>query len=117
MLDSGSSHHMFKDCKTFTSHEPQETLVEVANGESLTGLGVRTVVGPHYGAPLSLSGALNVPQSKFNLVSLVQLAQKGCSLTFKDRGRFEVTQNDEGALSGTILDGLMELDLELGKSD
>lgn len=115
-LDSGSSHHMFKDRSNFISHSPQSTKIEVANGDSMDGHGIGTVSGSHLGAPLTLSGALHVPDLKCNLVSLGQLAQKGCSLTFLDNSRFEVTQNDEVALSGSIVDGLMELDLDLGKS-
>lgn len=81
----------------------------------MMGLGLGTVSGSHHGSPLSLSGALYVPDLKCNLVSLVQLAKKGCSLTFKEDNCFGVSQNDEVALSGTIVDGLMELDLDLGK--
>ena len=116
ILDSGSSHHMFKDQKHFSDHNSQETTIEVANGETMTGQGICTVSASHKGAPLSFGNTLHVPDLKCNLVSLVQLAKNGCSLTFKDGGRFEVTQDDEIALSGTIVDGLMELDLELGTS-
>lgn len=110
ILDSGSSHHMFKDKNHFSDSKLQETTIEVVNGETITGLGVGTV------SPLSFSGALHIPELKCNLFSLVQLAQKGCLLTFKDNGRFKVTQNDEAALSGIFFYGLMELDLDLGKS-
>lgn len=115
ILDSGSSHHMFKDQSNFISHLSQETLIEVANGESMMGQGLGTVSGSHHGSPLSLSGALHVPDLKFNLVSLVKLAKKGCALTFKDDNRLEVSQDDKVALSGTIVNGLMELDLDLAK--
>lgn len=64
LLDSGLSHHMFKDRKDFISNQPQETTIEVANGNSMTGLGVGTISGSHLGAPLSLSGALHVPELK-----------------------------------------------------
>lgn len=89
---------MFKYCSDVIVHQPQETLIEVANGKLMTGLGVGTVAGTHNGSPLSLSGALHVPKLKCNLVILVQLAQKGYSLTLRDQGRFEVTQNNEVVL-------------------
>lgn len=112
ILDSGSSQHMFKDRKSFVSHEPQET----DNGGSMLGKGVGTVSGLSLGAPLSLSDTLHVPDLKCNLVSLVQLAKKGCSLSFVDKGRFEVSQKDDVVLTGKIINGLMELDLDTGKS-
>lgn len=105
ILDSGSSHHMFKDIKHFICHQPQETIIEVANGKSMTGLRVGTVSGSSLGAPLTLSGSLHVADLKCNLVSLVQLANKGFSLTFKENGQFEVTQDDEVALTGSIING------------
>lgn len=107
---------MFNDKNHFTNHQPQETTIEVANRSSMTGLGVGTVCGSNLGAPLSLSGAPHVPDLKCNLVSLVQLAQNGYLLVFKENGCFEVTQGNEVALSGLIVDVLMELDLKLGKS-
>lgn len=66
----------------------------------MNGHGVGTALGSHLGSPLTLSGVLHVPDLKFNLVSLGQLAQKGCSVTFKDNNHYEVTQNNEVALSG-----------------
>ena len=83
----------------------------------MTGLGVGTVTGSSLSAPLSLSGTLHVPELKCNLVSLVQLANKRCSLTFGENGKFEVTQGDKVALTGRVVDGFMELDLDLGKSN
>lgn len=116
ILESGSSHHMFNNKKHFVSHQPQETKIKVANGDSMTGLGVGTVGGSSLGLPLPLSDALLVPELKYNLVSLVKLAQKGCSLEFKDNNRFEVKQDDKIALTGRIINRLMGLDLEIGKS-
>lgn len=115
ILDSGASHCMFKDKKEFLTHQNQETTIEVANGAAMKGHGVGTVSGSHKRSPISLSGALHVPDLKCNLVSLVQLAQKGCLLIFKEDSWFEVNQDDEVVLSGNIVDVLRELDLELGK--
>lgn len=116
ILDSGSSHHMFKDRKDFINHKAEKTKIEVANSDSMIGEGVGLVCGSHLGSPLSLSNSLLGPELKCNLVSLVQLAKKGCSLTFKDDNCFEVTQNNKVALTGQIVDGLMKLNLDLGKS-
>lgn len=117
ILDSGSSHHMSINRNHFISHQPLETSIEVANGDTMIGHGVGVVAGSHQGSRLSLSDSLHVPDLKCNLVSLFKLAKKGCSLTFQDDGTFEVNQKDEVALTGKIIDGLMELNLDLGKSN
>ena len=41
------------------------------------------------------------------------LAKKGCSIVFKDHGAFEVIQDVDIILSGNLVNGVMELDLEL----
>ena len=89
---------MFRNKKDFVTHIPQETKIEVANGDSMMSKSVGTVSGKHLGSPLSLRNTLHVPDLQCNLVSLVQLAKKGCSLSFLDEGRFEVTQNNEVVL-------------------
>lgn len=63
-LDSGSFHHMFKDKANSIAHSRQETKIKIANGASMTELGVGPVSGSHLGAPLSLSGTLHVPDLK-----------------------------------------------------
>lgn len=45
-----------------------------------------------------------------------ELAKKGCSNDFGDNGSFNVMQDADIALSGSLSGGVMELDLELGKS-
>lgn len=47
---------------------------------------------------------------------MVELAKKGCSIFFKDSGKFEVVQGSEVVLSGCLVDGLMELDVTIGGS-
>lgn len=46
---------------------------------------------------------------------MVELAKKGCSIEFKDNGKFEVVQDSDVVLSGNLVEGLMELDIELGQ--
>lgn len=70
----------------------------------MMGKGVGTVSGTSLGVPLSLSNTPHVPDLECNLVSLVQLAQKGCSLSFVDEGRIKMTQKDDVVLTGKIVD-------------
>lgn len=46
---------------------------------------------------------------------MTELAKKGCSINFLDNGKFEVAQDRDIVLSGTIVDGLMEINVESGK--
>lgn len=45
----------------------------------------------------------------------MDLAKKGCSITFEDHNNFNVPHEDNIALRGTINKGVMELDISLGK--
>lgn len=88
----------------------------MANGDSIFGSGVGAVKAMHKGSPLTFCNALHVPSLKSDLISMTDLAKKGCSIVFKEGGDFEVIQDKEVVMSGTLVDCLMELDIELGKS-
>lgn len=107
---------MFKDQNSFVSYSPTKTLIEVANGDTIDGLGLGVVKAAHMGCPLSFGNSLHVPLLKTNLISMVELAKRGCSIIFKESGKFEVVQDSDVVLSGNLVDGLMELDVEIGES-
>lgn len=48
---------------------------------------------------------------------MINLAKNGCSIVFKDSGFFKVMQDQDIILSGNLVNGVMELDLVLGKSN
>lgn len=116
ILDSGASQSMVHDRSVFTSYKPTHTEVKVANGNSVYGIGIGTVTGVHKGERVSISNCLHVPALKANLVSMGDLAKKGCSINFEDNGSFKVMQDASVALSGSLSGGVMELDLDLGNS-
>lgn len=116
ILDSGASQTMVHDMNLFSSYQPYQARVNVANGQSIQAIGVGSVQGKHKGETVTLSNCLHVPDIKSNLVSLGHLAKKGCSIKFGDNGHFDVLQDTDVALSGSLAGGVMELDLELGKS-
>lgn len=74
------------------------------------------VKAKHRGEPLTFCNSLHVPSLKTDLVSMVELAKKGCSIVFKESGMFEVVQDSDVVLSGNLVEGLMQLDIELGSS-
>lgn len=116
ILDTGTTQTMFKDQSSFAQYAPKPTLIEVANGDAIDGHGLGTVQVTHLGSPLSFCNALHVPALKTDLVSITELARKGCSIVFKEGGSFEVIQDTDVVLSGELVDGLMELDVKSGKS-
>lgn len=65
---------------------------------------------------MTFCNALHVISLKTDLVSMTELAKKGCSIVFKEGGLFEVIQDTDVVLSGELVDGPMELDVKLGKS-
>lgn len=107
---------MFKERRVFSNYAPRETRVEVANGDAIAGTGHGMVKATHRGSPLTFCNALHVPSLKSDLISMTELAKNGCSINFLDSGKFEVVQDMDVVLSGNIVDGLMELDVDLGKS-
>lgn len=54
--------------------------------------------------------------SKLILSAWSTLRKKGCAIVFKEAGTFEVVQENDSVLSGKLVDGLMELDVEIGGS-
>lgn len=102
ILDSGASQTMVHDRSIFSSYKPAHTEVKVANGNSIFGVGIGTITGVHKGERVSLSNCLHVPALKANLVSMGELAKKGCSITFDDNGTFKVMQDSSEALSGSL---------------
>lgn len=116
ILDTGTTQKMFKDRSLFAKYAPLDTTIEVANGDSIEAQGVGTVKATHLGSPLSFPNALHVPDLKTDLVSMTELAKKGCSIEFSNNGSFEVIQGSDAVLSGKLADGLMELDVDIGKS-
>lgn len=61
ILDSGASQTMFKERAAFTDYSPLMTRIEVANGDSIKGLGIGTVQVLHQDVPISLNQVLHVP--------------------------------------------------------
>lgn len=116
ILDTACSQTMIHDKNLFNSYRSQHTNIEVAGGESISGLGIGQVGGKHKGSSLSFSDCLHVPSLKSNLISMINLAKKGCSIVFKDSGYFEVMQDKDVVLSGHLVNGVMELDISLGES-
>lgn len=115
ILDTRTTQTMFQKQAVFAGYSPRKTIVKVANGDSIDGLGVGSVKATHRGSTLTFVNALHVPSIKMDLISMVELAIKGCSIVFKEDGKFEVLQDSDTVLSGNIVDGLMELDIEIGK--
>lgn len=116
ILDTGTTQNMFKNRAVFDQYTSQGTVVEVANGDGMDGLGIGNVNATHRGSPLTFCNSLHVPSLKTDLISMTELAKKGCSIIFSDSGLFEVLQDTDVVLSGKLVDGLMELDVNLGKS-
>lgn len=116
ILDTGPTQTMFKDRSSFARYAPKSTLVKVADGDAVGSQGVGTVEVTHLGSPLTFCKALHVPSLKTDLVSMTELADKGCSIVFKEGGLFEVIQDTDVVFSGELVDGLMELDVKPGKS-
>lgn len=116
ILDTGTTQTMFKDRRHFATYTPRGTSIEVANGDTINGQGVGMIKATHRGESLTFCNSLHVPSLKTDLVSMVELAKKGCSIEFKNDGKFEVVQGSDVVLSGALVDGLMELDIELGGS-
>lgn len=106
---------MFKDKRVFANYGNQNTEIEVANGDSIYGTGVGLVPARHCGNELTFCNVLHVPSLKTDLVSMTDLAKKGCLIVFQEGGNFEVVQDKDAVMSGTLVDGLMELDVELGR--
>lgn len=106
---------MFKDRKAFANYGRHSTEIEVANGDCIYGAGVGAVKATHRGSPLTFCNALHVPSLKTDLVSMTELAKKGCSIVFQEGGNFEVVQDKDVVMSGQLVDGLMELDIDLGE--
>lgn len=115
ILDTGTTQSMFRKRNHFSSYAPTTTSIEVANGDTINGHGRGSVKASHRGSPLTFCNSLHVPSLKTDLISMVELAKKGCSIEFKDNGKFEVVQDSDVVLSGNLVDGLMELDIELGE--
>lgn len=107
---------MFKDRKAFVNYANRTTGIEVANGDSIYGTGVGAVKATHQGSPLTFCNVLHVPSLKTDLVSMTELAKKGCSIVFQEGGNFEVVQDQDVILSGALVNGLMELNIDLGES-
>lgn len=116
ILDTGTTQTMFKDRRVFANDGNKSTEIEVANGESIYGTGIGAVKAEHRGSPLTFTNVLHVPTLKTDLVSMTELAKKGCSIVFQDGGKFEVVQDRDVVMSGDLIDGLMELDITVGKS-
>lgn len=113
ILDSGASHTMIYDRTLFNTYQPQSMDISVANGQIIKSSGIGSVKGIHQGESVTLNNCLHVPDLKTNLISMGDLAKKGCSIQFKENGKFDVNHHDEVALSGNLSGGVMELDLEL----
>lgn len=78
------------------------------------GNGIGLVNGNHKGTSLSFLECLHVPSLRSNLLSMINLAKKGCSIIFKDHEYFEVMQDNDVVLSGHLVNGFMESDITLG---
>lgn len=88
ILDTACSQTMIHDQKLFQNYTNKKTDIEVAGGDSINGVGVGTIKGVHKGCSLSFSSCLHVPSLKSNLISMLSLAKKGCSIVFKENGQF-----------------------------
>lgn len=115
ILDTGTTQSMFRDHKHFSNYAPTTTSIEVANDDTIAGHGLGYVQASHHGSPLTFCNSIHIPGLKKDLISMVELAKKGCSIEFKDNGKFEVVQDSDVVLSGNLVEGLMELDIELGQ--
>lgn len=107
---------MFKGRHHFANYSPGKTIIEVANGDTISGHGLGSVKATNLGSPLNFGNALHVPSLKTDLISIVELAKKGCLIVFKEKGDFEVVQDEDVVLSGSLVNSLMELNIELGGS-
>lgn len=116
ILDTACSQTMIHDKKLFDSYQAQQTNIEVAGGDLIDGIGLGRVTGNHKGMPLLFSDFLHVPSLKSNLISMINLAKKGCSIVFNHNRYFEVIQDKDTVLSGPLVNGVMELDITLGES-
>lgn len=47
---------------------------------------------------------------------MTELAKNGCSIVSQECGNFEVVQDQDVVMSGSLVDGLMELNIDLGES-
>lgn len=84
ILNTGTTQSMFKNRGSFAQYSPQKTSIEVANGDTIDGHGLGVVKASHLGSPLSFGNSLHVPSLKTDLISMVELAKKGCSIIFKE---------------------------------
>lgn len=116
ILDTACSQTIIHDKRLFQNYSGCDTEIEVAGSDSIKGVGIGSIKGTHRGSFLSFSNCLHVPVLRSNPISMLSLAKKGCSINFKDNGNFVVIQDRDGILSGNLVNGVMELDLELCKS-
>ncbi|CAN1253863.1 Retrovirus-related Pol polyprotein from transposon TNT 1-94 [Linum perenne] len=109
-IDSASFNHMSRHRGLFTSYKPVTNLtIEVANGHKLPVAGIGTTVTP----TITLPNTLHVPKLVPNLVSVSQLIDSGCLLSFTADGciiqdRMTKTRIGTGSKRGRVflLDGL-----------
>ncbi|CAN0839525.1 Retrovirus-related Pol polyprotein from transposon TNT 1-94 [Linum grandiflorum] len=82
-LDSAAFNHMTSELSLFRNYTPVHNLaVEVANGQQLQVSGIGQVSTP----TMELPHTLHVPSLVPNLVSVGQLADNGCVVTFSPSG-------------------------------
>lgn len=117
ILDTACSQTMIHNKSVFADYRIRHTTIEVAGGDSINGVGIGCVKGIHKGSNLFFSDCLHLPTLKSDLISMINLAKNGCSIVFKDSGFFKVMQDQDIILSGNLVNGVMELDLVLGKSN
>ncbi|CAN0873749.1 Retrovirus-related Pol polyprotein from transposon TNT 1-94 [Linum grandiflorum] len=83
LFDSAAFNHMTGDRSLFTQYKPvSSSMVEVANGACLPIQGIGTVVTP----TLTLPQTLHIPALVPNLVSVGQLTDAGCVVSFGPNG-------------------------------
>lgn len=115
VLDSRASHHMTWDSSKFTSthkHGPVSH-VQIANGQSLPVQAIGNIHPFSTQPSLRPSNVLHVPQLSANLLSVGQLANDNCHVSFSPNGCFIQDQGTGQMRGKETKDGsLFSLDLE-----
>ncbi|CAN0871895.1 Retrovirus-related Pol polyprotein from transposon TNT 1-94 [Linum grandiflorum] len=97
LLDSAAFNHMTNSRSHFSTLNPNHcTSLQVANGTRILACGMGIVAT----GDVSLSNTLFVPQLVPNLVSVGQLTEDGCEVTFNDEGCV-VQDQTTGVVLGT----------------
>ncbi|PLW48871.1 hypothetical protein PCASD_02750 [Puccinia coronata f. sp. avenae] len=110
-LDSGVSHRMFSDHARFTEYRIRQTLIELADGNTLESIGEGHVhIVAKDNSTLKLK-ALHVPKLAGMLISFGQLYKRGCDVKCTGTKTFDLVKHNSVILSAEVVGGTCNVKL------